>query len=83
MDTITHCMNIFERERTSTEVVMYACIILVLYGLKFQKYIKSNSSNHLEKKEGAILPYGNGFRGSINQSYTYLLLQDKFISLWR
>jgi transposase-like protein len=25
----------------------------------------------LEKKEGDMLPYGNGFRGSINQSYAY------------
>ena len=57
-------MSIFERERTSTEAGIYAHY-LYFPGLSFIN--TSKAIYHLEKEEG-MLPYGNGFKGSINQS---------------
>jgi hypothetical protein len=58
-------MSLVERERTPTELVMYALYALYLYflGLSFR-----NTSKALEpfrEKKGAMLPCGNGFKSLI------------------
>jgi uncharacterized protein (UPF0333 family) len=68
-------MIIFERERTSAEVILYA-LYLYFLGLSFRN--TSKATNRLKKKEEAMLLYGNGSRDLIQNVFTvvkeYLLL---------
>ncbi|MFZ0329578.1 MAG: hypothetical protein WBP64_04565 [Nitrososphaeraceae archaeon] len=61
-------MNLFERERTSAETILYA-LYLYFLGLSF---INTSKAIQLfgKREEGVMLQYGNGFRDSIPDVYT-------------
>jgi hypothetical protein len=50
---------------------MYVCMYYTCIFQAQVSEIHRKQSNHLEKKEEAMLPYGNGFRGSINPTRIY------------
>ena len=59
-------MIIVERERTSTELIMYA---LYLYFLGLSLRNTSKAIQPLKKKEEAMLPYGNRFRDLVLNAF--------------